>query len=99
MAEQEDYAPVDSVLEAWAKGHAVDWEQWSKGFAVRTFWLQGRVQIWLDSPDDEGYIVVHIAELKPSLPSKWGRRIDFRTPLDELQKCLDGVISKGQSWL
>jgi len=98
-SEFSDYSSIDPILDDWGIEHGVKFEREHKGWNVRSLWLDRRVQIWIDPKDHEGYFLIHVAELKPSLPSKWGRRVEFRSPEALLRGSLDWVWSIGMSWL
>ncbi len=96
--DQEDYVAIDPSLEAWSQKHGFAFERESKGYPTRSIWLEGKLQLWIDAPDAEDYVRVHLAELQTQLPSKWGRSINWRTTQTELLMCLDHVWSLGQQW-
>jgi hypothetical protein len=99
MYEDTDYRSIDPRITQWAKRHDVVFEREYKGYAVRSFWLRDVLQFWIDAADAEGYVRVHLAELKPDLPSKWGRSLEWRTTESQLSDCLDEVWSIGNRWL
>jgi hypothetical protein len=94
-----DYSAIDPIISSWAKQHEIVIDREYKGYAVRSFWLDGKIQLWINAPDTEGYIRVHLAELKSSLASKWGRSVEWRTSESELSDCLEEVWSIGHKWL
>jgi hypothetical protein len=96
--DQEDYLAIDPTLAIWSKKYGVVFERLSKGYPVSSFWIEARLQLWIDAPDAEDYVRVHLAELKAELPSKWGRSINWRTDQQELADCLDQVWLIGQQW-
>ena len=99
MYEEEDFQKIDPLLTPWANEHHIKFDRLSKGYAVRSIWIQHKVQLWIDAPDTEGYVRVHLAELKQELPSKWGRKLEWRTTQGELVKCLDELLVIGNRWL
>ena len=95
----EDYQAIDSTLASWSKARNISFEKQAKGCEVRSLWIEGRIQLWVDAPDTEEFVRVHLAELKPSLLSKWGRSIEWRTTQEDLYDTLDRLWFEGQQWL
>jgi len=93
------YASIDSSLIEWEKAHGIEFIRQYRDDAVRTFWLDRKVQIWVDPPDKEQYVKITAAELKESLPSKWGCSLAMRLPVTEILRGLEEAWSKGQGWL
>jgi|ERR1700734_4196703 hypothetical protein len=98
-SEDVDYGPIDAVLTSWSESHNIKFEKRSKGYAVRSFWIESKIQLWINAPDVEGYVRLHLAELKTELPSKWGRSIEWRTTDQELSSCLENLWDLGHKWL
>jgi hypothetical protein len=96
---EETYTAIDHIIQPWARQCGVQFELESKGYAVRTFWIAGRVQIWIDSPDEENYVKLHIAERNWLLKSGWGKSIVWRLKIDELPARLDEAIQIGNHWI
>ncbi len=99
MYEDNDFRPIDPLILKWAQQHNIVFDREYKGYAVRSLWIKGTLQFWLDAPDTEGYVRIHLAELKPDLPSKWGRSLEWRTTENQLFDCLEEMWSIGHRWL
>jgi hypothetical protein len=99
-ATAEAYAVIDPALDAWATSRKISIVRDYQGEnTVRTFWLDGKVQIWVEPPNQEGYVKVVASELKKTLPSKWGRRMEWKLPNAEIANGLEEAWIKGRSWL
>ena len=96
--QEPDYSLIDPVLFEWAEAHALRIDSDYKGYVVRSIWWKERVQIWVDSPDPEGFLTVNAAERRPDLASQWGRSIKVRVTPGELESTLNSVWAKVSEW-
>ena len=93
------YTSIDSALSEWEKLHGTVFLKLFRDDEVRTIWLSGKVQIWVDPPDAEGYVTLNASELKQELPSKWGRSLKTRVEISQVSNGLSEIWNKAQSWL
>jgi hypothetical protein len=95
--EEPDYRSIDQVLTEWATKQGRHFDTDYKGYVVRSIWKEP-IQLWIDAPDGEGYVKVHVAERRLELLSKWGRKLEWRTTQSELSNCLDQAWKIGTAW-
>ena len=92
------YQEIDGTIEEWARLHRLPLYKEAKEAEARYFELadqNGRMyQIWIDEPDYNGLIGVHVWNLK-----RRGRRRDFLVSANDLSEYLENVLKIAQSWI
>ncbi len=81
-----NYDSIDSIIKKWVASHHLTLFTEYKESEVRSVDVvnqQGRrCQIWVDKPDDQGEVGVHVWDYKR-------KRNDYAVPISELALCLD----------
>jgi hypothetical protein len=91
------YERINDVLEAWAGRHALHLFKRYKGSEVRSVEIVSiageRYQIWIDKPDMNGLIGIHIWDFK-----RRGRRADFLVSIVDLNEYLENARDIAMAW-
>jgi hypothetical protein len=91
------YEKIDRILDAWATAHRLNLCKVYQESEVRSVEKRrGRrqgFQIWIDKPDIEGLIGVHLWDFK-----RRGRRRDFLVPMIDLREYLEMIYQIAQTW-
>ena len=91
------YESIDRILNAWADAHGLHIYKEYKDSVVRSVEDRSakpfRYQIWVDEPDGDGTIGVHVWDFEAD-----GRRSDFSVQADELRNCLENVLEIAKGW-
>jgi hypothetical protein len=103
MPVRDPYIAIDDVLMPWAKSRNIKVATLYRDDIVRSIWVydkngQQRGQLWLGIPTDLNVVAVHVAELRPDLPAKWGERLDRTVPLSALSATLDEFSAVAFKW-
>ena len=94
-----DYSLIDPVIAIWANERGLRVDKDFRGDPVRSIWVENKVQIWFDPPDEEGYTKIYAAQRRPDLRSQWGSNLSWRTPISALKETAEKVWSVAQGWL
>jgi len=91
------YEKIDAIIEDWARLHRLPLYKEVKEEEARYFELADqegrRYQIWIDEPDQKGFIGVHVWNLK-----RRGRRRDFLVSANDLSEYLESALKIAKSW-
>ena len=95
------YEAIDTVIDAWASTnglniHKVYRETVVRSIEYRIGWREG-YQIWIDEPDPNGLIGVHVWDFKRV--ARGGRRHDFLVSSTDLREYLDTALRIASTWL
>jgi hypothetical protein len=91
------YEKIDHVLDERAKAHNVHVYREYKDVEVRSVEDRSgepyRFQIWIDEPEANGMIAVHVWDLKRN-----GQRNDFLASEEDLKDCLEKALEIAKRW-
>ena len=89
------FATIDLDLESWAASHGLLIQSKFKDAEVRSIDIVSpegqRFQMWLDEPDSQGDIEVHVWDFKD-------RRRDYKAPRNLLKRQLEAAYNQAKSW-
>ena len=90
------YEEIDSILDAWANKHNLNLFTRYQDHEVRSTDIVDKLgqkyQIWIDNPDSDGSLEVHVWDYKK-------RRKDYTTTKGNLMSSLDAAFIQVSSWI